>query len=297
MIINPYRFAVAGTAALLLDDYPTAAAAYSYRLLRTLYTGALCRVRRSSDNTESDFYQGATVGSLNTTAGGGGTDIATWVGGGNDGFVVKWYDQSGNAVDAPQTTTTKQPKIVSAGTLTTSGSIAAPDFDGTDDHFNLGDVLDPNGSWSVFWVAKSDVTDSSTFWAKSFAGAAANRFSAIYDSGSFYSQAIDSTNADQNLSESGSTARQISSAIYVNSTSHTYHRNNAQIATDASVGSFTNNAYYFLIGAYNDGASGQDMFAGYSLDGTIQELIIYHANKTTDRSGITANQNTSYAVF
>jgi hypothetical protein len=36
----------------LLDDYPTAAAAYSLRKLRNGYSGNAIRVRRSSDNAE-----------------------------------------------------------------------------------------------------------------------------------------------------------------------------------------------------------------------------------------------------
>jgi hypothetical protein len=40
---------------LLLDDYPNAAVAYSLRQLRTAYTGAAIRVRRSSDNAEQDI--------------------------------------------------------------------------------------------------------------------------------------------------------------------------------------------------------------------------------------------------
>jgi hypothetical protein len=39
----------------LLDTYPNAAVAYSLRQLRTAYTGAAIRVRRSSDNAEQDI--------------------------------------------------------------------------------------------------------------------------------------------------------------------------------------------------------------------------------------------------
>jgi hypothetical protein len=40
---------------LILDTYPNAAVAYSLRKLRTAYTGAAIRVRRSSDNAEQDI--------------------------------------------------------------------------------------------------------------------------------------------------------------------------------------------------------------------------------------------------
>jgi len=39
----------------LLDIYPGATASYSFRKLRSSYTGAAIRVRRSSDGTEADI--------------------------------------------------------------------------------------------------------------------------------------------------------------------------------------------------------------------------------------------------
>jgi hypothetical protein len=49
---------------LLLDLFPNAAVAYSLRKLRTAYTGAAIRVRRSSDNAEQDIN--FVAGGLNT---------------------------------------------------------------------------------------------------------------------------------------------------------------------------------------------------------------------------------------
>lgn len=94
---------------LLLDIYPNAAAAYSLRKLRTAYTGSAIRVRRSSDNTETDIgFNNA--GDLDTSA------LAAFVGNEN-GFVSTWYDQSGNNRNATQTTQANQPIVVSGGTF------------------------------------------------------------------------------------------------------------------------------------------------------------------------------------
>lgn len=98
-------------APLLLDVYPGAAAAYSLRKLRTAYTGAAIRVRRSSDNTETDIgFNGSNQ--LDTTA------LSTFCGLGN-GFVTNWYDQSGNSKNATQTTTSLQPYIYFSGSVIT----------------------------------------------------------------------------------------------------------------------------------------------------------------------------------
>jgi len=80
----------------LLDLYPSAAAAYSVRKLRTAYTGSAIRVRRSSDNTEQNIGFTA-LGNLDDSA------LTTFCSGTN-GFVTTWYDQSGNANNAVQTT-------------------------------------------------------------------------------------------------------------------------------------------------------------------------------------------------
>jgi len=92
----------------LLDTYPNAAAAYSLRKLRAAYTGSAIRVRRSSDNAETDI--GFSGGNLDTSA------LTSFCGSGN-GFVTKWYDQSGNGRDVIQTTAANQPQIVSSGSV------------------------------------------------------------------------------------------------------------------------------------------------------------------------------------
>jgi len=93
---------------LLLDRYPNAAAAYSVRKLRGAYTGSAIRVRRSSDNAETDIgFSGA---NLDTSA------LTSFCGASN-GFVTTWYDQSGNGINATQTTAARQPQIVSSGSV------------------------------------------------------------------------------------------------------------------------------------------------------------------------------------
>ena len=99
------------TANLLLDDYPNAKLAYSFRKLRTAYEGAAIRVRRSSDNTFKDinFLNGV----LDTAS------LLSFVGSG-DGFVHTIYDQSLNGINWVNENSIPggpQPKIVSSGAL------------------------------------------------------------------------------------------------------------------------------------------------------------------------------------
>jgi len=98
-----------GATPLLLDTYSGAAAAYSLRKLRNGYTGSAIRVRENGTSSEADIgFDGS--GNLDTTA------LASHCGA-NSGFVVTWYDQSGNAKNATQATAASQPAIVSSGSL------------------------------------------------------------------------------------------------------------------------------------------------------------------------------------
>ena len=115
MIIKAHpNYVPFASANLLLDQYSGAAAAYSLRKLRTAYTGSAIRVRRSNDNAEQDIGF-TSAGDLDTAS------LKTFVGA-NSGFVTTWYDQSGNARNATQTTAANQPRIVNAGTVERASS-------------------------------------------------------------------------------------------------------------------------------------------------------------------------------
>lgn len=108
-LLNPYRFGSAAVP-LALDSYTAGLfAALGITRLLTSYTGALLRVRRSSDNTEQDIGYTAGAVTLDTVA------LAAFVGSGS-GFITKWYDQSGSGNHFVQATTANQPRIVNAGT-------------------------------------------------------------------------------------------------------------------------------------------------------------------------------------
>ena len=129
------RDATASAPSLLLDIYPSAAAAYSLRLLRTAYSGNSIRVRRSSDNAEQDI---AFVGNDLDTA-----SLLTFCGAGN-GFVTTWYDQSGNANDATQSTAVNQCQIVSSGALILDANTGKITSTWTNDRYTLASGISAN---------------------------------------------------------------------------------------------------------------------------------------------------------
>lgn len=132
----------------LLDDTANADVAWSVRLLRDAYAGACLRVRRSSDDLEQDIgFDGS--GRLDTAS------LLSFVGAG-DGFVVTWYDQTGNGRDLTELVVADQPQIVAAGSVLTQGDANRPAIfgDGAGDRLRAITTMPSTGdtAFSVFSV-------------------------------------------------------------------------------------------------------------------------------------------------
>ncbi len=148
---------------------PAFFAAYSVRKLSSSYNGPAMEVRRSSDNAQADvyFYGGSCVAAqsqVKITAKGTSSytvgDIVTFSTfySGTNVYVRTWYDQSGNAQNASQTTSSNQPQIVSSGTLITQKGRPFITFKGL--HTAIRLLVSPSASLadgSLFGVYKVDV--------------------------------------------------------------------------------------------------------------------------------------------
>jgi hypothetical protein len=129
-----------------LTAYPGATAAYSVRKLSSTYTGAAIRVRRSSDNTESDI--GFVGLDLDTAA------LTSFVGAAS-GFVTKWYDQSGNNNDSFNTVGGNQPRLVNGGVIEVQNSKPSVRFlSAFGQELVLTNTLNINTSWSCYSVLR-----------------------------------------------------------------------------------------------------------------------------------------------
>lgn len=119
---------VAAAGGLLLDDIAAdLGAVYSLRKLVTAYAGNCVRIRESGGDTEQDF---GFVNDVVDTAG-----IATFIGG-NSGFIVTWFDQSGNGLDVTQATAANQPAFIASAI----NSLPSARFDGTNDILSRASV-------------------------------------------------------------------------------------------------------------------------------------------------------------
>jgi head-tail adaptor len=279
---------------LLLDLYPNAATAYSLRKLRTAYSGSAVRVRRSSDNTEQDI--GFVSGQLDTTS------LLAFCGAGN-GFVTTWYDQSGDARDAAQTTQANQPQIVSSGSLILENGKVSISYDGTNDtlissNYNFGTT-----SYSSFVVSRSGGLNSS--------GRAIYTIKTITPSENGYFHLVFRNNISNNFrsyySSDGAslnfliqtplnvfpTTQNLISNIVPTSGNITFNLNSIQQDSDLAIGQTLNNTI-FLIGNYYAGLIESENFFH---QGTISELIIYMSNEQSNRTGVETNINTHYEIY
>lgn len=130
----------------ILDQFP-AKAAYSIRQLSSSFTSPIILVRRSLDGAE----QGFTEAEIND-----GT-LTTWLNG-TAGFVVTWYDQSGNGFDASIASASAQPRLANAsGNLILENGLPCLTFNGTSHYLSLGGTEDAGmlGDISVFSVNKA----------------------------------------------------------------------------------------------------------------------------------------------
>lgn len=145
--------------ALPLDQL-SAALALSLRLLRSAYTGACIRVRRTLDGAEMNIpfklYIPETVPRLDLEV------LLAFTGAGS-GFVTAWYDQSGNGRNASQVTALNQPRIVNNGLVDTLNGRPAISFDGGGQTLTTARVLSVVQNTCVNYVGTSGRNNSTTY--------------------------------------------------------------------------------------------------------------------------------------
>jgi len=245
----------------LLDNYSGAGAAYSVRRLSSTYTSALIRVRRSSDNTEQDISYDSN-GNLNETA------LLAFVGAGN-GFVTKWYDQSGNARDIVQSTAANQPQIVNNGVVLTRGTKPCMRFDGINDEIT-STLLSGFARTDQYYVAQ---TSDTTYLYPNHSGTA-------------YGFVANSGDNSTNIYNAYGTP-----SLYVNNSLFT--------------GTTRNQVYNILNGyksiLHQNGTSMQTYnfgnYTGYAFAGDLQEFIYYVSDMSASRNGIFSNINSYYSIY
>lgn len=260
----------------LLDTYSGAAAAYSLRKLRIAYTGSAIRVRRASDNTEQNI--GFVNNVLDTSS------LITFCSG-TDGFVTTWYDQSGNGYNATQTAAARQPSIyTNAGGVRLNSGKPALFFSGA---YSLQYVSVNLGSSTTVFIAGQSPTGSVRFL---FDGVSSNNRFGLY-SVSTSQNSLFTVNNSGSLNEILTTSKTTAGNANIftalkNSTSSKLFENGVEVAS----GTLTNDSSTGLtIGANNNFNS--------AYQNSMNEIIFYNSNQSSNQTGIQNNINSYYGIY
>ncbi len=252
------RTVIGSTPDKLLDTYTGAAAAYSVRLLDKDYSGSCMRIRRDSDDSETDIGFDSS-GDVDTSA------ISTFAGSAN-AYCVTWYDQSGNTNNATQSTGGSQPQIYNgSAVITENGKPILRAVGGTTTLSVTSTVPGPIYVFSVVQVLQQSLflSGGASNWimpASSGSGSTANNsvstISATYKNGNSYTLSTWNNN-------------------------YTAFNNQSLFTVDTS------------IALANIGFPASSAFAMYSL----QELVVYDADQSSNRSGIETDINNYYSIY
>jgi hypothetical protein len=251
----------------LLDLYPGAAAAYSFRKLRSAYTGFCIRVISSGvGNPTLD------IGFVNNIL--DITTLQTFVGA-NTGRILTWYDQSGNGNNATQSNIANSCIIINSGVLITDGSqvaIIGNQF------YSLSTPITPNTSYAGFSVMSRT---SSTGFMTSFSGAVLPIITLSYSDGNLYNyNKVTEIKYSFNL-----TGRFLFSTLNVVNVQSAYRNGAIQTVITTSVPGTGN----------IDQLMGRSAVEGFQ--GKTQEHILYNIDQSANNTGINANINAYYTIY
>jgi len=289
---NKIRRSRAGGAVPILLDQSFASgatAAYSLRRLKSSATKAV-RVREDSGNTETDI--GFSGGTLDTTA------LLNHVGS-NNGFVTKWYDQSGNGNDTSQSNASQQPQIVSGGTVIQKNGQPAVEFDGHDDQlFNSNLNVDKSSKITMFAVTERLGSNSSSFNRIFDLSdlSVSNSIALYHDEDQGDSQRMFLSNSNNSVLSNFTTKTAVDTdllhtGIFDKSVMR-YYENQSELFNVSVNLSFDNNLNFLSLSNRPSSLSGDDYWFG-----RIKEAILYDSDKSSNRAQIETIINNHYSIF
>ena len=268
----------AGANLPLLDDHSGVITAYGLRKLSSTYSGDVIRIREDGSNTETDIGFNSD-GSLDTDA------ISTHCGS-NLGYVVTWYDQSGNSRDAGQTTHAQQPLIYSQSTVMTrqtgrNSSVSLPALHfGSDLITNLQISSTASAVGHAFMVLENDSNGANFLLL--FQGASNNHHG--YYNGNIYENFGNTTRISISP-----TASLLDPHLYTVLTSAS--RFDIRINGQQEYTRNTNTVSFSGGQTWQLGRNGQ----GYH--GTISEFVMFDTSYYENESSIESNINSYYQVY
>lgn len=278
-----------GTFVGAMDAFAFPWRAYSLRRLLSLYTGPLVRVRRSSDDTTLDIGFDLD-GELDTAS------LLTFVGAGN-GFVIRWYDQTGGGNHLEQGALAAQPSIATAGVVNVLDGLPAVKFDGTDDYLTIASSgLYAAGAATMALVFSGASASNATVVGESNNAGGGALYRLLRSSTAAWNvQATNNTGSLWANSASGDTSFDAAQhqMFYADSGSQiNTHRDGApKHVAFAATRSGTMTLSNLNLGAHLNGGVPANF-----LNGNVQELVLWNSNQSVDRAAISDAQKTFWGT-
>jgi hypothetical protein len=264
--------------------FPGASVLFSLRSLNVA-SDPVVRVRRDSDNSEQDFTAQEIINGTLTTF--------TGTGGGNNGLVTIWYDQSANNNNATQTTTSNQPSLVLGGVINLDNGRPCINFDGNSQYFLTNDyaVEMSTNEASVFSVINS-VSNGYILTEGDRINVPGSNYSSNFILGGVAGSHI--LWLDSNTI--GSLTKNIQKIIGFDLAKDT--GNNVITTFDNSTqnGTITNpgiNTEVLGVTGVGSRPDGDNSF----FEGNMQDMIAYKSNQASNRTAIVNSINSHYQIF
>lgn len=301
-LINPYAFG----GSTFWDD---SLVVYSLRRpdMAVLWTNAVAKIRRDSDNaTAFLFFDGSdaddtisTSSLISTTSQTtpDATTLATWLGS-NDFYYEEWFGiTANNVVDSGkkliQTTTTRQPKGATSGAIITKNSLPTVDF--LTDLRNMKiptsySALDSTEEFTVISVSHSDASAANGLvWTTS---SLSTSYIIMLNDRRALKKAINQLNGGVQISteltaQVNSANQRILTAVHDGTNNILYYNSTLQNTVAHTSAAYNNDA--FRVGSLL-------ATSGLFLNGSIQEVIVYASDKTSELSLIHSDIDTYYSI-
>jgi hypothetical protein len=195
------------------------------------------------------------------------------------GYVTKWYDQSGNNRHVFQTTSSRQPLIVSSGSILTQGGKPAINHIATQD-LKLDTALDLGTTYSMLGVIKFNSTGYTEFIGNfGWSYALINTTPIVTEARRAVATVNDTFGTDFSLFQH-----------YRNGTTTINLYKNTSLLGGNTASLSANNNFDFK------SLSGEEV-DGYNFIGNMSEVLIYTSNQTTNKPSINNNINNYFNIY
>jgi hypothetical protein len=260
-----------------LDTYTGATAAYSVRKLSSSYSGPCIEAYRVSDGATQDIgFDGD--GLIDTAA------IATF-GGASVVGVRTWYDQSGNASDAVQTTASQMPQIYDGASVITQNAKPTIKFIlASNTALDMGTLPDFSSNYLGASVSTTTVSNQLCYIYNTNTDYSTHGVSAFHRNGKAAISSAVTGSSGGKIAALATTNSQILHVGQLVSGTLSLFTDGTEETASTSWAPGTGN----YIGRRSDGQ--------FDMDGNIQEIVLWNTDESSIRTGLEANLNDYFQI-